>query len=361
MSKVLENSKIQDINTLRQNSNFPKLYISDVIEIGGVMLVGFKDQSYCAAINMASNDVFPRQISLNPIANEAILSMKSAPLGDKEVMVAGFNCINQLAGKRISSVLLKRAFDVDNFTNDVIVEVTTDGPVNQIYLNDELFVITWLHNDNKETHFRVIKNEGIPWTDSKENILAALTSKTLGSDKLSNVVITAIAAKGTSMVFGLNDGSFIAMDFAAGSKNAIPNIHKAGNVPVRGVYFVPVTSDTGASLRILSVNAAGEIIVWLPGDVKPMQQLNEEVTHVDLRQVGQDFVLLVGTKAGFMHTYTVTNGRVQPLGVIREFGTKTQNLTFPVLGACSLKVFSSNLCVMAAKSHGTIAVWKVGL
>ena len=80
----------------------------------------------------------------------------------------------------------------------MVLEVSTDGPVNQIFLNEEMFIITWLHSDNKETHFRIIKNEGIPWGDSKETILAALGAKTLGSDKLSNVVITAIAVKGTS-------------------------------------------------------------------------------------------------------------------------------------------------------------------
>ena len=101
--------------------------------------------------------------------------------------------------------------------------------------------------------------------------------------------------------------------------------------------------------------------MWMPGDVKPTQSLGEEVTHVDMRQAGQDSVLLIGTKAGFIYTFTVTNGRVQPLAAIREFGTKSQNLTFPTLGACSLKVFSGNLCVMAAKAHGTIAVWKLSL
>lgn len=360
MEKVLDNQQLLEINTQRQNSNFPKLFISDIIEIGGVMLISFKDQSYSAALNMASNTLFPRHISLNPIVNEAILSMKSIPVGSQEFVICGFNSLNQLAAKRVSSVLLKRNFDVDNFTNDVVLEVTTDGPVNQLFMGEDHLIITWLHNDNKETHFKIIKTDGINWAESKEAILASLASKALGSDRLSNLVITAIAVRGSAMVFGLNDGSFLALDTAQGSKNAVPNIHKQPS-PIRGVYLLPVTTDQGQSVRIISVNAQGEVVSWLPGDVKPQQDLKEEVTHVDLRQVGSDYVLLIGTKSGFIHTYTVTNGRVQPLGSIREFGTKAHTLTFPVLGACSLKVFGGSLCVLAAKAQGAVAVWKVSL
>jgi len=102
-------------------------------------------------------------------------------------------------------------------------------------------------------------------------------------------------------------------------------------------------------------------MVWQPGDVKPVQTLTEEVSHVDLKQVGSEFVLLIATKMGFIYTYTVNNGRVQPLAALREFGTKSQTLSFPVLGSCTLKVFSGKLCVVAAKAQGVIGVWKVNM
>ena len=108
VTKVLENTKLQEINLQRQNSNFPKLYISDFLEFGGALVIAFKDQSYCSVINMASNEFFPRQISINPIVNESILSMKGVALADKEVMVVGFNYLNQLAAKRMYRSLLNQ-------------------------------------------------------------------------------------------------------------------------------------------------------------------------------------------------------------------------------------------------------------
>lgn len=151
------------------------------------------------------------------------------------------------------------------------------------------------------------------------------------------------------------------IDMAAGKQERLFNIHGQNCGEIKGVYLVPFNGEGAISFRILSISQGGEINVWIPGDVKNQQALNEEVTHVDLKQVGHESVLLVGTKGGFMYTYTVTNGRVQPLAVIREYGIKSQNLKFNVLGACMLKTFSGNLCVLAAKSQGDIGVWKVQL
>lgn len=162
-------------------------------------------------------------------------------------------------------------------------------------------------------------------------------------------------------MFGLDTGAFVLIDVAAGKQERVNSIHSQTCGEIKGVFLVPYNVEGSVPFRILSVSQSGEVNVWMPGDVKTQQVLNEEVTHVDMKHVNNDSVLLIGTKGGFMHTYTVTNGRVQPLGVIREYGNKSPNLKFNVLGACLLKIFSGNLCVLAAKSYGDIGIWKVQL
>jgi hypothetical protein len=75
------------------------------------------------------------------------------------------------------------------------MDVSTDGPVDRVFINENFIIISWLVMDKKENHFRLIKNDGIPWTGTKEEVLLALSSKALGSEKLTNEKISSIAVK----------------------------------------------------------------------------------------------------------------------------------------------------------------------
>lgn len=76
--------------------------------------------------------------------------------------------------------------------------MSTEGPVDRVFINENLIIISWLNIDKKENHFRLIKNDGIPWTGTKEEVLAAMGSKALGSEKLTNEKISSIAVKDTT-------------------------------------------------------------------------------------------------------------------------------------------------------------------
>lgn len=66
------------------------------------MIIAFKDQGYCAALNMPTNEFLPSQVLLNPVMNEQILSLKTFSLaGDQQVIVSGFNFLNQMSAKRM--------------------------------------------------------------------------------------------------------------------------------------------------------------------------------------------------------------------------------------------------------------------
>lgn len=70
--------------------------------MNGVIIVSFDGQPYCAAINMASNDLFQKQVILNPSVDESIAKLGiGTVVPGADVMTAVFTSYNHISCQRM--------------------------------------------------------------------------------------------------------------------------------------------------------------------------------------------------------------------------------------------------------------------
>lgn len=115
----------------------------------------------------------------------------------------------------------------------------------------------------------------------------------------------------------------------------------------------------GDAIRILSSNAAGELIMWFPGQesVVLRSETPVELTHLDILNAGSKYFVLSGFFNGEVHLNSLET-LLPALGKIMDYGFKGTS-KFPVLSTCSLKIIFNNLFIILCKSYGSFSYWRV--
>lgn len=167
------------------------------------------------------------------------------------------------------------------------------------------------------------------------------------------------------VILGLDNGTFTHIDIGAKSVNQVASIHKpipgVTNVPIRGVFYIAAAPGSQIPFRFLSVNAAGEIVSWLPNDAKSQHNLNEEVTHTDHIKIpnSSNSILLVATKAGGIHIFKCVEGSAFKVGEICDYLNSKGNMQFNIFASVNLKCLNDKICVLVAKGNGVIGIWTI--
>lgn len=109
------------------------------------------------------------------------------------------------------------------------------------------------------------------------------------------------------------------------------------------------------SPKILSVDASGEVCLWLPGGASQSlkQPGNVEATHFDLANHNNKIIYLIGYKSGAVELLGV-DSPAPVYGAINEFAAfKPTN--YPMLASCYFKIIQGTLFVCLCKGYGNLA------
>ena len=104
MIKVIDNTKIVELNLARSQSSaqLKKLFISSIAEMNGTIIVSFDSNPFCAAINIQSNELYQRQVVINPVVDESIAKLDTGTVVQgADVMTAVFTCYNHITCQRM--------------------------------------------------------------------------------------------------------------------------------------------------------------------------------------------------------------------------------------------------------------------